>query len=235
MNYDVGKDKDKKHNNVGNTVDRELKSLSFGNIIQAPLTAASDAQLDAAMNTIKFINTVGFKNGSKKDVRYVSFSYAKTSPTGQSLPTRMRVPVLALFNIPTLRVESVTIDFLAKIDSVETYKDQAQKIGAESAQKFITKGDAADPDDVQGNSSNLGSITGQNVDQRQTQYGYNVTRNFSYEIKVKAVNDLIPSGMERILNSLTSAIQTQAQIAGRQSYKNMGMNDDMSIPFALGA
>ena len=111
----------------------QITSLPFGNIIGAPLRAAIEAQSVASKATVDFIQTVGFKpkdpetdpfafkeNEEEKDadmgdLRYVTFLYQVKGADGIETDASLRVPVLTIVPIPFLRIDEMTIDFMAKI------------------------------------------------------------------------------------------------------------------------
>jgi hypothetical protein len=64
---------------------QELSSINFSNMIGSPLRAVIEAQAEAALSTVNFIKSVGFKQGSSTnpeagntgDPIYVTFKYPK--------------------------------------------------------------------------------------------------------------------------------------------------------------
>lgn len=104
---------------------QQLANIPFGNLIGGPMTAAVQAQAQAAMTTVDFIEKVGFDppstSGGTPAVRNVSFQYHKTDETGADKTFALTVPILAIVPIPHLRIEELNIDFTAKLnDMVET-------------------------------------------------------------------------------------------------------------------
>jgi hypothetical protein len=109
----------------------------------------------------------------------------------------IEVPILAMVPIPYLRIEDVTIDFNVKIDSMEYQKvDTSLAVGVDLAwykysQNALTK------------------LKVSASYQRNTQQGTSVARTYSMAVHIKAVQDEIPKGMEKILDILETCINAQ--------------------------
>lgn len=109
----------------------------------------------------------------------------------------LEVPILTLLPIPYLRIEDVTIDFNAKIDSVEFTKiDDSLKIDA-SLEASAGWG---------WGSAKLNVSVGY---QRNTQQGTNVQRTYSMAVHIRAVQDEMPAGMVKVLDILESNMRSQ--------------------------
>ena len=127
---------------------QELSSIDFESMIGGPLIAVVNAQAQAALSTVNFIKSVGFKAGESDDPEasdtgdpiYVTFKYPKEiSPYQPAVPAsgdtpatpavpaqiqqmKLEVPILTMLPIPFIRIEETTIDFNAKITSMEYRK-----------------------------------------------------------------------------------------------------------------
>ncbi len=127
----------------------------------------------------------------------VVFTAAVPARDAEFQTMQLEVPILALLPIPYIRIEDVTIDFNAKINSMEYQKvDTSIKIDAnlEVRQRWPS-----------------GSVK-LNVSaayQRNTQQGLNVERTYSLAVHIKAVQDEMPAGMEKVLSILENAIHAQ--------------------------
>ena len=283
---------------------KELSSIDFKSMIGGPLSAVIEAQAEAALTTVNFIKSVGFKAGedkgpedtNTKEPIYVTFKYPKEvapyqpglagfvetitignagagytaipavtiddpptggtlatavaeidggavasititepgagytavptvaiddPPTGGTLATatagignrasvpaqyqemKLEVPILTMLPIPYIRVEEVTIDFNAKINSME-YKKLDTSLGVDASLKFKQR--------WPGGSVKLNV----NVSyKRNTSSGQKVERTYSLAIQVRAVQDETPGGMERILGILEDAIRSQPTSIGK--------------------
>lgn len=211
---------------------QELASLDFEAMLGGPLVAVVNAQAQAAVSTVNFIKEVGFKRTATEETAgedtsteepiYVSFKYPKElvpyqpavpANPGDSTATppiaataavaavpavyetqQLQVPILTMLPIPYIRIDMTTIDFNAKINSVEYRKtDTNLKIDAElEARAGWLWGSAK----LKVNTSF----------QRTTQQGNTVDRTYSMAVHIKAVQDEIPAGMERVLGILEGAI-----------------------------
>ncbi len=176
---------------------RELASLDFESLIGGPLVATVRAQGLAAVSTVDFIKSVGFDEDD--NVVYVNFNYRKDDTTAS-----LEVPLLSMVPIPYLRVEEMTLDFKAKITSVQ------ERVVNEKIRRTFEGGGSA----------SLGAISWlfraprlkmKVVSQKDTRERANVTRNYSMKIFVRAVQDEMPGGLEKILDILEESIKEEVR------------------------
>ena len=198
---------------------KELSSIDFAGMIGGPLVAVIEAQAKAAITTVNFIKEVGFKKperqtGDEEDSQtgdpiYVSFKYPKevkpyepATEDGPEKPAvfqemKLEVPLLCIVPIPYLRVEEVTIDFNAKINSMQT-NERASSFGvnaqAEGKARWLL------------GSAKLKVSTAYQSSSKSTS---KVQRTYSLAVQVKAVQNEMPGGMEKILGILEDAIKSQ--------------------------
>lgn len=191
------------------TPGQELASLDFENLIGGPLIAVVHAQAQAAMATVNFIKQVGFKPASGTqssseqttgEPATVSFSYKKMVPKAdgsgeEEKNVSLTVPFLAMLPVPYLRVQETNVDFLAKINSV-----QFRQVDTNLA---VTGELEAKAGWLWG-SARLKVTT---TYQRQTKEGGTVTRDYSMGVKVKAVQEEMPGGLDRLISVLESLIK----------------------------
>jgi hypothetical protein len=184
---------------AGESFGTELGSLNFRDMIGGPLVAVVEAQSQAAMATIAFIQSIGFdKDGNAKNVafKYSNLLPAKT-PTDkpQEQDVQLIVPLLALTSPPSLRIEKVVIDFNAKLNSVERKSTSDQlDVGVEL--------------DAKGGFGPFSAELKANFAyQRKTEEGSEVNRTYSLSVHVEAVQDELPAGLDRVLNMLESSIK----------------------------
>jgi Na+/glutamate symporter len=113
----------------------------------------------------------------------------------------LEVPILTMLPIPFIRIEETTIDFNAKINSVEEVKtDETFKIKASLDAKVQY------PPAFSIVTVNLKVSTSY---QKNTQTGNKVDRTYSMAVHIRAVQDEMPAGMEKILGILEDAIKAQ--------------------------
>jgi hypothetical protein len=208
------------------TPGQELSSIDFESMIGGPLVAVINAQAQAAMSTVNFIKEVGFKKPSSEEEAgddtsteepiYVTFKYPKelspyqpATPGDPSAtppipateavaavyePQELKVPILTILPIPFIRIDLTTIDFNAKINSVEYRKtDTRLKVDSSLEAKAGWLWGSA-------------KLKVSTSFQRTTQQGNTVNRTYSLAIHVKAVQDEMPAGMEKMLGILEGAI-----------------------------
>ncbi len=205
---------------------QELSSIDFESMIGGPLVAVINAQAQAAMSTVNFIKEVGFKKPSTEEDAggdttteepiYVTFKYPKElSPYQPAIPAdpsatppvtgspavpavyetqELKVPILTILPGPFIRIDLATVDFNAKINSVEYRKtDTRLKVDASLEAKAGWLWGSA-------------KLKVSTSFQRTTQQGNTVNRTYSLAIHVKAVQDEMPAGMEKMLGILEGAI-----------------------------
>lgn len=191
----------------------ELGSIDFAKIIGGPLDACVKAQTNASVSTVSFINEVGFElidpenEDSGKKLRMADFKYKKNvanpkfineEETPEEDPTieqnvELSVPFIALLNVPSFRIESCEIDFNVKLKSTFT-----KKVDSEFGIKSTTSGGS-------GFFASLFAKVNFNVEvshKRTTSMGTKVEKEYSLGIKVRATNDEMPAGLERVLGLL---------------------------------
>lgn len=177
----------------------ELNNIDFAKMIGGPLQAAIQAQAASAVSTVNFIKDLGFqlKDPENPDggseLIMTDFSYEKNDldpDTGAVINTKrfVRVPFISMLPIPSIRIETVDIDFNVKLNSVEsqTIKDKF------SAGLEIKAGWG--PVKMKVSSSY----------QRSSSFGVKVEKEYTMNVKVKASQDEMPAGLEKILNLLAS-------------------------------
>jgi Protein of unknown function (DUF2589) len=204
-------------------VTRALTQLPFGNIIGGPMKAAIEAQALAARSTIEFIQTVGFEqqnddalfpsidaasgkvsdtNSSFGKVRTVTFEYQQQNVNGTETKATLTVPLLTIVPIPFLRIDEMTIDFMAKMTEEYKHKNSTN-----------TNLDIAVNSNFQYKAfwSPVSANFNVAVSSKHSASSENSSR-FSTEatmsVHVRAVQDSMPGGMAKILQILENAIKS---------------------------
>lgn len=188
--------------NVDTNVEAQLNNIDFANLIGGPMQAAIKAQADAAMSTVNFVKEVGFYQEADPEdstktinkLHYVDFSYEKEIPADPNVPNsvattearKIKVPLLTMLTIPSIRIETLDIDFNAKLNSVEE-ANKSSKLGVNFS---------AD--------AKFGPVKMKVTAayQRNSSHGVKVAKEYSMNVKVKATQDEMPAGLEKILNLL---------------------------------
>ncbi|MEJ5052494.1 DUF2589 domain-containing protein [Chryseobacterium culicis] len=186
----------------------ELGSIDFATIIGGPLDACVKAQSNASIATVNFINEVGFEltdpsnAASAKKLRMAEFKYKKNIPNPdfkedepvsatnpKTIPNdvEISVPFIALLNVPSFRIETCEVDFNVKLNSTYT-KDVSDEFGINA-----------------GVSGGWGPVKFK-VDvsyKRTSSTGIKVEKEYSLGVKVRATNDEMPAGLEKVLGLLS--------------------------------
>lgn len=210
----------------------ELRALPLEHVIGSPLVAAIKAQALAANTTVDFIKEVGLKpraleTGETEDeldevtgesgqpgfeARYVDFKFdrvieeevvtppAADAPAGTSpikttkysvVPSKLTVPLLAMVPIPYIRINDMTIDFEFHIKDIDTRESTTEKklsMKAKVGGWFYKV-------------SIKGSYSNRAANKRETD------RRTTLKITVNAVQDQIPEGLGKILDTLNEAMK----------------------------
>lgn len=178
----------------------QLSSIPFDNLIGGPLEAAVEAQGAAAAASIRFINEVGLVSAGegatlRKEAVTVSFQYKKAAADGNEQTFELTVPILAVLPVPFIRIETIDIDFTAKLTDVVTNTTTANTAsaggfsGSLGLKKF----------GLRGGYSRSKSSTSTTTSTSSADYAMHV--------KVRAVQSEMPAGMSRIIDILESAIK----------------------------
>lgn len=190
----------------------ELKKIPFGVLIGQPLKAAIEAQAVAAKTTIDFIEKVGFvptnpdqdmlfieekQDADAGQVRNVTFTYKKTDQNGVDRDVSLTVPILSMVPIPYLRIDEMTIEFVAKL--TDTIVTTAKTGFALTAETETAHKSWWSPMSFEFRTEMSYKTS------RKTESTY--TREYTMKINVRAVQDDVPAGLERVLDILEQTIK----------------------------
>ena len=181
-----------------------LQGIPFKNPIGGPLSACIQAQNDAAMTSINFINNVCLnedKETGEKSAIYVSFSFIQN---GRKVV--INVPLIAIVPIPYIAINSVDINFKATVNGVEcesnedTYSEEYKRDTSTKSQKrrgfFLNKNKKE---------TKINTSFSTKRDSKSTQ-----DSKFSVEatidVAVHAGQESMPAGMAKILEMLGAAM-----------------------------
>lgn len=179
---------------------QELQSIPFSAMIGGPMSAVIQAQAQAAQTTIEFIQKVGFEapesptTGSTSfgKTRSAEFTYEKlkSDGTGGRETVAINVPLLSIVPIPYIRIDYTEIDFSAKInETIKTEDSSNLGIGAE------VSGGWAPIKFKASFSYNKSSSKSTNMD-----------KEYQVNVKVRAVQDDMPAGLQKLLQMMEKAI-----------------------------
>lgn len=188
----------------------DFKGLPMDTLIGAPLTAACDANVKLAQATSDFIRTIGFgvdDDGKPTDkVRIAEFGYSRWEQviTGEGEsekidyvehPMNIKVPLLAIVNVPSLKVNNVDITFDMEIKS----HDESKSSKAAEASVKASAGGGWGPFSAKVEVSGSVSTSQENV--RSTD------KSAKYHVQVVAEDSGMPEGLARVLDMMNQAVQ----------------------------
>lgn len=190
----------------------EVRQIPFDVLIGSPLKAAIEAQGLAAKTTIDFIEKVGFLPPDPDEdpfftdeeadvvggtVRNVTFKYTKKDENDVDREVEVTVPILSIVPIPYLRIDEMTIDFTAKLtDAIENTVKTGFDLNSEVKGSYRAFWSPIRLDFRTAVSYK---------DSRESASRY--AREYQMRVNVRAVQDDIPAGLERILDMLEESIR----------------------------
>ena len=176
-----------------------LQGLPFDNLIGGPLNACIQAQNDAAMTSINFINNVCLnedKETGEKSAIYVSFSFIQN---GRKVV--INVPMIAIVPIPYIAINSVDISFKATVNGVESESSSTETEYEYKETKKSTRKTGL----FRKKTTTINSTFSTKRDSKSTQ-----DSKFSVEatidVAVHAGQESMPAGMAKILEMLGAAM-----------------------------
>lgn len=176
-----------------------LQGLPFDNLIGGPLNACIQAQNDAAMTSINFINNVCLnedKETGEKSAVYVSFSFIQN---GRKVV--INVPMIAIVPIPYIAINSIDISFKATVNGVESESSSTETEYESKGTKKSTRKTGL----FRKKTTTINSTFSTKRDSKSTQ-----DSKFSVEatidVAVHAGQESMPAGMAKILEMLGVAM-----------------------------
>ena len=176
-----------------------LQGLPFDNLIGGPLNACIQAQNDAAMTSINFINNVCLnedKETGEKSAIYVSFSFIQN---GRKVV--INVPLIAIVPIPYIAINSIDISFKATVNGVESESSSTETEYESKENKKSTRKTGW----FRKKTTTINSTFSTKRDSKSTQ-----DSKFSVEatidVAVHAGQESMPAGMAKILEMLGAAM-----------------------------
>jgi hypothetical protein len=124
------------------------------------------------------------------------FVPAKAFQPAQFVDMKIDVPILTILPIPFIRVEEATVDFNAKINAMETRSDSTD---------FAISGNLEVKQRWPGGAAKLNVSCSY---QKKTASGSSVERTYSMQVHVRASQDEMPAGMEKLLSLLEGAMKS---------------------------
>jgi hypothetical protein len=227
---------------------QELSNLPLSFLISAPLNAAVEAQRAAALSTAAFIEEVGFqappdkrslftRSDSTREVRQAVLKYKQdevrektpadpttTPPTKavyevvKGVERTLQLPFISLFNVPSLEISEVAIDFNVRLQGATQFEVSASQksststtvtgsVGAQVPLAKIPIGVGAEVKVKASSSSKFG-----------LRYGEGHEAEYNMNVRVKAIQGAQPKGIERLL-ALAEKIVESSERANDEAAK----------------
>lgn len=180
---------------------QEFQGLPMKDLIGTPLMAACEANLNLAKTTADFIKTIGFDEDGKT-IRTAEFSFNRPvvehdkdgNETIRQERVEIEVPLLAVVQIPSLKVDLVDITFDMEVKSSETSKSSSDKSGEISGSASVNYGV------FKASVSFKGSVASHKENTRSTD------KSAKYHVQVKATDHGMPEGLSRVLDLMNQAV-----------------------------
>lgn len=181
-----------------------LAGLPFSQIIGSPLKACIEAQAMAAQTTWQFIQEVGLNTdpdtGEKKAVN-VSFDFYQNGKEA-----RLNVPLLTIVPIPYIAINSIDIDFKAKINAESSSHNETSESSKTSASGSMEAKIGWGPFSAKLNASASYSSKKDSKATQDSKYSVEYT----LDIAVKAGQDSMPAGLAKVLDILNNCVSVNS-------------------------
>lgn len=187
---------------AGNVALGQLSALPFKNIIGGPLTASIEAQALAAKTTVDFIRAVGLQEiNGKLEAINVEFTFQDGAGTFR----RVRVPILTIIPIPFIVIDTVDIQFKARIAASA---QQSTEDRTETEFKAAASASWGAPRFGVGVSVSA-SYSAKKDSKASQESKYSVE--YTMDVHVHASQSGLPQGMAQILNILQDGISSKPE------------------------
>lgn len=184
---------------AGNVALGQLSQLPFETIVGGPLTAAIKAQAMAAQTTVEFIRAIGLQEiNGKLEAINVAFTYQD----GTGIYRRLSVPILTIIPIPFIVIDTVDIQFKARISaSAEQSSEDRSSTEFAASGSFSAWGGGK----YGGAKMDFSASYSAKKDSKASQESkYSVE--YTMDVHVHASQSGLPQGMAQILNILQDGI-----------------------------
>ena len=187
-----------------NELVNDLSSMPFDRMIGGPLSACIDAQEQAAVSSVNFIDRVGFDPQNPGHVINVDFKYRRD---GEDVV--LSVPLLTIVPIPFISIDTVNISFKAALKSINT--EDAIDADRESSydstnSKYLGIGSYLKSAQIQ-RTVMRGSVSTKKDSVATQHSAYSIEANI--DINVIARQECMPGGLAKVLEMLNQAISVK--------------------------
>ena len=187
-----------------NELVNDLSSMPFDRMIGGPLSACIDAQEQAAVSSVNFIDRVGFDPQNPGHVINVDFKYRRD---GEDVV--LSVPLLTIVPISFISIDTVNISFKAALKSINT--EDAIDADRESSydstnSKYLGIGSYLKSAQIQ-RTVMRGSVSTKKDSVATQHSAYSIEANI--DINVIARQESMPGGLAKVLEMLNQAISVK--------------------------
>ena len=187
-----------------NELVNDLSSMPFDRMIGGPLSACIDAQEQAAVSSVNFIDRVGFDPQNPGHVINVDFKYRRD---GEDVV--LSVPLLTIVPIPFISIDTLNISFKAALKSINT--EDAIDADRESSydstnSKYLGIGSYLKSAQIQ-RTVMRGSVSTKKDSVATQHSAYSIEANI--DINVIARQESMPGGLAKVLEMLNQAISVK--------------------------
>jgi hypothetical protein len=184
-----------------NEIVNDLSSIPFDRMIGGPLSACIDAQEQAALSTVNFIDRVGFDPKNPGHVVNVDFTYKR-----EGTDVQLSVPLLTIVPIPFISIDTVNISFKAALKSISS--EDAVDVDRQSSydstnSRYLGVGSYLRTAEVQ-RTVMRGSVSTKKDSVATQNSVYSIEANV--DINVIARQESMPGGLAKVLEMLNQAI-----------------------------
>ena len=184
-----------------NEIVNDLSSIPFDRMIGGPLSACIDAQEQAALSTVNFIDRVGFDPKNPGHVVNVDFTYKR-----EGTDVQLSVPLLTIVPIPFISIDTVNISFKAALKSISS--EDAVDVDRQSSYdstnyRYLGVGSYLRTAEVQ-RTVMRGSVSTKRDSVATQNSVYSIEANV--DINVIARQESMPGGLAKVLEMLNQAI-----------------------------
>ena len=187
-----------------NELVNDLSSMPFDRMIGGPLSACIDAQEQAAVSSVNFIDRVGFDPQNPGHVINVDFKYRRD---GEDVV--LSVPLLTIVPIPFISIDTVNISFKAALKSINTEDaiDADRQSSYDSTNsKYLGIGSYLKSAQIQ-RTVTRGSVSTKEDSVATQHSAYSIEANI--DINVIARQESMPGGLAKVLEMLNQAISVK--------------------------
>ena len=190
-----------KYRVMPNEIVSDLSSIPFDRMIGGPLSACIDAQEQAALSTVNFIDRVGFDPKNPGHVVNVDFTYKR-----EGTDVQLSVPLLTIVPIPFISIDTVNISFKAALKSISS--EDAVDVDRQSSydstnSRYLGVGSYLRTAEVQ-RTVMRGSVSTKKDSVATQNSVYSIEANV--DINVIARQESMPGGLAKVLEMLNQAI-----------------------------